>query len=78
MHIVVLGVMKMILVSIWFDFSNLDDNYYIGKKLREEINKIIEEITPPDNVTRATRSLQYGRNHIKSKKTILWTVNVNV
>lgn len=57
MHAVLLGVMKMLLVSLWFDFSNQNEDYYIGRKLREEINKILEEVTPPDNITRAPRSL---------------------
>lgn len=59
MHAVLSGVFLMLL-SLWFDTKNKTEPFYVKKKhQRDEIDIELENIFPPDYVTRQPRRLKY-------------------
>lgn len=56
MHAVLLGVMLMFL-TLWTNSKNHLEPFYLSKDTRSQIDKILETITPPDDVTRTPRKL---------------------
>lgn len=56
MHTVLLGVMMMLL-SLCFNPSNKDKDYYINKSIRREINLLLKSIRPPDFIPRVPSNL---------------------
>ena len=66
MHMVVLGVMKM-LISIWLDKGNKDKSFYLGEKLNIIDSRLLQ-IKPPNIVTRLPRSIAKELKHWKASE----------
>lgn len=56
LHSALLGVM-LFLLNLWCSSKSHEKGYYLPRKERDEIDKILESIAPPDNVTRIPRKL---------------------
>lgn len=56
MYAVLLGVMLMLL-TLWCDSSNREKDFYLNKETRDVIDKILQSLAPPDEVTRTSRKL---------------------
>ena len=46
------------LFALWFDTSNHDKPFYVNKKSKNEIDKDLKQIFPPDYITRKPRSIR--------------------
>ena len=54
MHANLLGMMMLLI--LWTSLSNHNEAYYLSKPLRDEIDKELKSITPPDNISRAPKN----------------------
>ena len=57
MHVILLGGCRL-LYSLWFSTKNKDEPFYINKNLRDAIDKDLQNIFPPDYVTRTPKTLE--------------------
>ena len=58
LHAVLLGIMRMLL-SLWFNPKYKHKEFYINKSDRDEINKDLMKVTPPDSITHVPRDMKY-------------------
>ena len=56
MHAILNGIVPM-LQNLWFDSKNKEETFYINKRKQEEIDKIINQIQPPDIIARIPKTL---------------------
>lgn len=61
MHVICLGVFRMLL-SLWCDTSNKAEDYYLKKRMKEQINCELASIRPPDSTMRIPRTLKDIKN----------------
>jgi hypothetical protein len=69
MHACLLGVTRM-LSNLWFDSSNHEEEYYIGRDITK-VNEVLCSIQPPSEITRLPRSLQ-ERKYWKANEWRSW------
>ena len=60
MHTVLLGVVKLLLTR-WFDTSNHNEPFYLGRQIKFIDSKLLQQC-PPSELTRRPRSIQ---KHLK-------------
>lgn len=56
LHVFFLGIFRTLL-TLWFGSKNKDEDYYVKKHLRDQLNREILQIRPPDSTMRVPRSL---------------------
>ncbi|XP_070537248.1 uncharacterized protein [Ptychodera flava] len=66
MHCVLQGVMKT-LFSLWFDTTNSSEDFNISHKIHQ-VDKRLEEIHPPNEISRCPRSLEGHRKYWKASE----------
>ena len=58
MHSILLGVFRMLII-LWFSPKNKDKPFYVKKSFRDDIDKSLNKIFPPDYIPRTPRLLKY-------------------
>lgn len=66
MHCVLLGATKM-LMTLWFDKSHASEEFNISKRV-EDVDRCLLNITPPNCISRALRSISKGFCHWKASE----------
>ncbi|XP_051167210.1 uncharacterized protein LOC127285304 [Leptopilina boulardi] len=67
MHIVVIGVFKLLLM-LWFCTTNKNEEFYVNKKMRDDVEQEINRIFPTDDITRTPRPLSKSKFWKASEK----------
>ncbi|WAQ94315.1 hypothetical protein MAR_006786 [Mya arenaria] len=70
MHGILLGITKKLL-SFWLDNKHSSEMYYIGKRVNEVDNKLMQ-ITPPHSISRLPRKLSTTMKHWKASELRAW------
>ena len=69
MHCVLLGVTKTIM-TLWFDKSHAAEFWNVSKRI-EEVNRRLLNITPPNCISRASRSI--SKDYAQWKASKFWS-----